>query len=144
MTAPPFGVYTPLVTYFREDETLDLETTKKHALRMAAGGVVGLVLQGSNGEAPHLLHDERQSLVHDLRQCLDQSGYSGLKLIVGCGAPSVRESLLHITEAKESGADFALVLPPSYWTAAMTVPVVEQFFSDVLYLVGIVTFHVLC
>lgn len=61
-TPPPYGVYTPLVTFFNPDESLDLPTTTQHALRMASSGVSGLVIQGSNGEAVHLLHDERQIL----------------------------------------------------------------------------------
>ena len=129
--APPFGVYTPLVTYFLQDESLDLATTSSHALRMAESGVAGLVLQGSNGEAPHLMHDERQILISHIRRTLNEAGYSHLVLIAGCGAASVRESLVYIAEAKESGANFALLLPPSYWTAAMSPVVVETFFSDV-------------
>lgn len=131
MAAPPFGIYTPLVTYFSADETLDLTTTAQHALRMAEGGVAGLVLQGSNGEAPHLLHDERQTLVRSIRKTLDDNGHERIKLIVGCGASSVFESCIYINEAQHSGADYALILPPSYWTTAMSPAVVEKFFSDV-------------
>jgi 2-keto-3-deoxy-L-rhamnonate aldolase len=43
----------------------------------------------------------------------------------------VRETLSYIVEAKDSGADFALVLPPAYWVAAMNASVVEGFFHDV-------------
>lgn len=125
---PPFGVYTPLVTFFNTDESLDLEATTQHALRMAKGGVVGLVIQGSNGEAPHLLHSERQTLVRTVKEALKDFD---IKLIVGCGAASVRETLLYVSEAKEAGADYGLVLPPAYWTAAMSVPVIEKFFEDV-------------
>jgi 4-hydroxy-2-oxoglutarate aldolase len=130
-TPPPFGVYTPLVTFFHEDESLDLKTTSKHALRMAEGKVAGLVLQGSNGEAPHLLHEERQTLVRSVKETLKHNGYGSLKLIVGCGSASVRETLLYLSEAKDSGADYGLVLPPAYWTAGMSVPVIEKFFKDV-------------
>ncbi|KAL4869836.1 hypothetical protein BDV12DRAFT_196059 [Aspergillus spectabilis] len=121
----------PLVTFFHADETLDIPSTLKHAKRMAEGGVAGLVLQGSNGEAPHLDHTERQTLVRSIRTHLNELGYKEIQLIVGCGAPSVRETLVHITEAKESGADFALVLPPSYWVAATNVAVIEGFLYDV-------------
>ena len=113
---PNFGVYTPLVTFFEEDESLDLQSTLAHAKRMAEGGVSGLVLQGSNGEAPHLDHSERKSLVRAVRDHLD---------------PSVRETLSYISEAKASGANFALVLPPAYWVAAMNASVIEKFFHDV-------------
>ncbi|KAF8857052.1 dihydrodipicolinate synthetase family protein [Acephala macrosclerotiorum] len=130
-TPPPYGVYTPLVTFFNDDESLDLPSTTQHALRMATGKVAGLVIQGSNGEAPHLLHDERQILVRTIKETLVKNGHGNLKLIVGCGAASVKETLLYLFEAKEVGADYGLVLPPAYWTAAMSGPVVEKFFRDV-------------
>lgn len=130
-TPPAFGVYTPLVTFFAEDESLDLESTLTHAQRMAESEVRGLVLMGSNGEAPHLNHSERQSLVRAVRDHLDHLGYTELQLIVGCGAPSVRETLSYISEAKASGANYALVLPPAYWVAAMNASVIETFFHEV-------------
>ncbi|KAH8704896.1 putative dihydrodipicolinate synthase [Talaromyces proteolyticus] len=128
---PNFGVYTPLVTFFNEDESIDFESTLCHAKRMADGGVAGLVLQGSNGEAPHLDHEERKTLVHAVRNHLNSLGYLKLHLIVGCGAASVRETLVYISQAKESGAEYALVLPPAYWVAAMNASVIEGFFRDV-------------
>ncbi|KAL2786768.1 aldolase [Aspergillus keveii] len=128
---PRKGIYTPLVTFFAPDESIDLPSTLTHATRMASGGVTGLVLQGSNGEAPHLDHAERRTLVRAIRDHLDGQNYTDIQLVVGCGAPSVRETLVHIAEAKEAGADFALVLPPSYWVAAMNPAVVEGFLHDV-------------
>ena len=128
---PNFGVYTPLVTFFDEAEDIDLKSTLAHAKRMAEGGVAGLVLQGSNGEAPHLDHGERKTLVRAVRDHLNQLGYKELQLIVGCGAPCVRETISYVAEAKDSGADFALVLPPAYWVAAMNASVVEGFFREV-------------
>ena len=83
IVAPPFGVYTPLVTFFLEDETLDLEANRQHTLRMAQGNVTGLVIQGSNGEAPHLLHSERQLLVRTTKETLIKNGFAHIKLIVG-------------------------------------------------------------
>lgn len=130
-TKPNFGVYTPLVTFFADDESLDIKSTLQHAERMAQGGVSGLVLQGSNGEAPHLDHDERKTLVHAVRNHLNKLGFTSLQLIVGCGAASVRETLSYISEAKAAGADFALVLPPAYWVAAMKPEIIEGFFTDV-------------
>lgn len=133
-TKPPFGVYTPLVTFFHDDESIDIQSTKAHMQRMAEGGLARLVPQGSNGEAPHVTHEERKTFVRTARTHLDELSFPHVKLIVGCGAPSVRETLSYIAEAKEAGADFALVLPPEYWVAAMTPAVVEGFFSAVRYL----------
>lgn len=131
VTLPPYGVYTPLVVFFNEDESIDIESTKAHIQRIVEGGVTGLVLQGSNGEAPHLTHEERKTIVSVSREHLNKIGASQIKLIIGCGASSVRETLLYINEAKEAGGDFALVLPPAYWCAAMSPAVVEGFFSAV-------------
>lgn len=128
---PKYGVYTPLVTFFTDDEYIDFEATLSHAKRMADSGVAGLVLQGSNGEAPHLDHDERKTLVRAVRGHLNSLAYTDLQLIVGCGAASVKETVKYISEAKESGADYALVLPPAYWVAAMNANVIEGFFRDV-------------
>ena len=130
-TGPSFGVYTPLVTFFNEDESIDFASTMAHIKRMIEGGVTGLVLQGSNGEAPHLTHSERTEIIKTAREQANALGATGLQLIVGCGAPSVRETLSYIAEAKAAGGDFALVLPPAYWSAAMSPAVVEGFFSSV-------------
>ncbi|EEA23470.1 hypothetical protein TMatcc_002340 [Talaromyces marneffei ATCC 18224] len=131
VTKPRYGVYTPLVTFFNDDESIDFEATLLHAKRMADSDVAGLVLQGSNGEAPHLDHDERKALVRAVKDHLAKLGYMELQLIVGCGAASVKETVRYISEAKESGADYALVLPPAYWVAAMNASVIEGFFRDV-------------
>ncbi|KAF3010350.1 hypothetical protein E8E14_008776 [Neopestalotiopsis sp. 37M] len=128
---PPYGVYTPLVTFFDEDESIDFSAMESHLRRMAEAGVAGLVLQGSNGEAPHLDHEERQAVIKKARSILDANGFTQVKLIVECGASSVRETVRYIAEAKAAGADFALVLPPAYWAPAMTPAVVENFFSAV-------------
>lgn len=33
-TVPPYGVYTPLVVFFNEDESIDIESTKAHIKRI--------------------------------------------------------------------------------------------------------------
>lgn len=112
---PPRGVYSPVVAFFHEDETLDVDALKAHVTRLAKSGVAGLVMQGSNGEAPHLLHSERQEVISTAAAVLKEHGKPGAVIIAGCGAQSTRETIQLCKEAKEAGADFALVLSPSYW-----------------------------
>ncbi|KAK7747580.1 hypothetical protein SLS62_009079 [Diatrype stigma] len=128
---PPRGVYTPVVAFFHEDETLDLETLKVHVTRLAEAGVAGLVIQGSNGEAPHLLHSERKEVIATASAVLKEKGKPGAVIIAGCGAPSTRETIQLCQEAQSSGADYALVLSPSYWVGAMQPPTIQKFFTDV-------------
>ncbi|KAI2615831.1 hypothetical protein GGR54DRAFT_641922 [Hypoxylon sp. NC1633] len=129
--SPPRGVYAPVVAFFHEDESLDLDALKVHVTRLAKGGVAGLVIQGSNGEAPHLLHSERQQVISTARSTLNEQGRDTAVIIAGCGAPSTRETIQLCAEAKEAGADYALVLSPSYWPQAMGPPVIKKFFTDV-------------
>ena len=57
------GVYSPTMTFFDpETEELDVPTIKKHAVRLAEAGLVGLVTMGSNGEAVHLSRAEKQTV----------------------------------------------------------------------------------
>lgn len=114
-TCPPRGVYAPVVAFFHEDETLDLQALEEHVTRLAKSELAGLVIQGSNGEAPHLLHSERQKVIATASAILKQHGKKDAVIIAGCGAQSTRETIQLCTEAEESGADFALILSPSYW-----------------------------
>lgn len=112
---PPRGVYAPVVAFFHEDESLDLEALETHVTRLAQAGVAGLVIQGSNGEAPHLLHSERQQVIQLAATILKKYGRPGAIIIAGCGAQSTRETIQLCEEAAEAGASYSLVLTPSYW-----------------------------
>ncbi|KAM3077714.1 hypothetical protein ACMFMG_007038 [Clarireedia jacksonii] len=110
------GVYVPTVCFFDpETEDLDTATISDHAIRLAKSGVAGLTTQGSNGEAVHLTHAERQTVTATTRAALTSAGFQHLPIIVGCGAQSVRETLQYCREAYAAGGDYALVLPPSYY-----------------------------
>ena len=128
---PPPGIYTPLVTFFNPDESLDIPSIEAHALRIARGKVAGLVLQGSNGEAVHLDNSERSTIIRTVRSVLDKNGLQHITLIAGVGAPSKIMTLKLANEAKQAGASFILVLPPSYWATAMTPQVLTKYFKQV-------------
>ncbi|OAA79145.1 dihydrodipicolinate synthase [Akanthomyces lecanii RCEF 1005] len=110
------GIYVPTVAFFQPDtEELDPKTTGRHAVRLAKAGVAGIAVQGSNGEAVHLLHAERNAVTQTTRQALDAAGFTRMPLIVGCGAQSTFEAVRLCTDAATAGGDYALVLPPSYY-----------------------------
>ncbi|ATY61388.1 Aldolase-type TIM barrel [Cordyceps militaris] len=128
---PPRGIYVPCVAFFHEDETLDFEAIRAHITRIAKAGVDGLVIQGSNGEAMHMSHEERIQVLKLARAILDEHGKPDATIIAGGGAQSTRESIQLCKEAHEAGADYALVLSPSYWLPAMQKPVIYKYFDDV-------------
>lgn len=112
------GVYVPTMCFFDEDtEDVDTATIADHAVRLAHAGVTGLATQGSNGEAVHLTHAERSLVTAATRKALNDAGFSAMPIIVGCGSQSVRETVQLCTEAWEAGGDYALVLPPAYYSS---------------------------
>jgi 4-hydroxy-2-oxoglutarate aldolase len=126
------GVYVPTVTFFKPvTEDLDLSTIASHAVRLAQAGVAGIATQGSNGEAVHLSHAERQTVTRTTRTALDDAGFANLPIIVGCGGQSTRETIQFCHEAVVSGGDYALILPPNYYKALFTSETIYEFFTTV-------------
>lgn len=117
---PPSGIYVPAVLFFKTNEDFDVPAIKSHVLRLAQGGVTGIVVQGSNGEAQHLSHDERKEAISLTRKTLDENGFQNVVIIAGCGAQSARETKELCVDAKDAGAAFVLVLTPSVWPGDMT------------------------
>ncbi|KAB8228878.1 dihydrodipicolinate synthase family protein [Aspergillus alliaceus] len=105
---PRYGVYSPMVTFFNEDESVEYKSITQHVERRLSSGVAGVVMHGSNGEAIHLLREE---LAQIICHC---------SIIAGCSASSVHETLVNITEAQEAGAGYALVLRPQIVGAKLT------------------------
>ena len=126
------GVYVPTVTFFKPDsEDLDLPVIASHAVRLAQAGVAGIATQGSNGEAVHLSHAERQTVTRTTRTALDQAGFVDLPIIVGCGAQSTREAIHFCREAANSRGDYALVLPPNYYKPLFTPATMKEYFTAI-------------
>jgi 4-hydroxy-2-oxoglutarate aldolase len=115
MRALPAGIYTPLPTFFDDQEEIDLDSLKKHVEFVAKAGTVP-VLTGSMGEACHLDAEEREIIVKATREVLDKHDATrNMPLVVGVGAPSTRETIKHARAAAASGADFVMVIPPGYY-----------------------------
>ncbi|RDW66329.1 aldolase-1 [Coleophoma cylindrospora] len=128
------GVYVPTACFFDPvTEDLDTATIASHAVRLAQAGITGLTTQGSNGEAVHLDHLERKTVTSTTRTALNAAGFSQIPIIVGCGAQSVREAIQLCRDAAQSGGDYALVLPPSYYAGlfAPAAASVIEFFEKV-------------
>ncbi|KAH7147155.1 hypothetical protein B0J13DRAFT_524857 [Dactylonectria estremocensis] len=125
------GAYVATLTFFTQSATLDLETLKHHTLRLMGSGVSGIVVLGSNGETVHLDRQERKTVVKCTVDTLTANGHGDTPVIVGASAQSVHETIDLCQEAKESGGSHVLVLPPSYFTAAMTPDTIYDFYMKV-------------
>ncbi|KAK0495284.1 hypothetical protein EDD18DRAFT_267682 [Armillaria luteobubalina] len=128
---PPPGYYVPAVLFMTESEDFDVPAIKAHVLRLAKGGVTGILVQGSNGEAQLLSREERIEAIKLTRKTLDENGFQNTVVIAGTGAQSTRETKQFNVDAKEAGASHALVLTPSTWPPQMSVDNVIKFHTEV-------------
>ena len=71
------------------------------------------------GEAHHLSHGERTTLIKEARHALDQAGFTTMPIIAGTGAGSTRETIELCEEAAEAGADYAIVIVSGYFAGVL-------------------------
>lgn len=128
----PCGIYAPTMTFFdHETEDLDIPTIKKHAERLVRDGLVGLVTMGSNGEAVHCTREEKLAVTKASREALDAAGFTETPIIIGATEGSVRGTIELCKLAADNGADYALILPPSYYRAQVDEETIETYFKQV-------------
>ncbi|WWC65818.1 uncharacterized protein I303_108440 [Kwoniella dejecticola CBS 10117] len=124
------GVWAPIPTFFDEQENLDLDTFRKHVVKLAKVGMQPVIC-GSMGEAFHLTDDERSTLFKETRKALDEAGLHDTVVIAGTGGNSTRQTIRLSKLAAEAGADVVIVIPPGYYAGALQKPALKQFFLDV-------------
>lgn len=88
-------------------------------------------MQGSNGEAQLLSHEERKTAIRITRDTLNKNGFKDTVILAGTGAPSTKETIKLSKDAAEAGADYVLVLTPSTWPKQMTPANIIRFFHAV-------------
>lgn len=90
-------------------------------------GLAGLVILGTNAEAFLLTREERSTLIALAREAVGES----YPIMAGCGAHSTKATLELIYDAHRAGANYALVLPASYFGKATSPKVIENFFDEI-------------
>lgn len=103
----PLPDYLPaLITPFTRRGEVDIKAHTHNMRVLAARGIEGFVIGGSNGEGPYLEPGERERLVKAGRR-------RKAHFMVGIAAESTRLALAQVAEATEGGADTLLVLTPT-------------------------------
>jgi len=101
---------------FRPDGALDLDGSRAILRYVAASPVEGAFVLGTTGEFPALTFEERGQLT---AMSLDELSPS-MRVIVHVGAPSLREVLALIAQARDAGATEIAVITPYYLPATDT------------------------
>jgi 4-hydroxy-2-oxoglutarate aldolase len=122
------GVYAPVVTTFdAATGELDVASFSANGAAHLAGGMDGLVVTGSTGEAALLDQAERGTLIDAARAVVP----SDKLLFVGTGAESTRTCLAQTRDAARRGADAVLVVAPHYYSSAMTIDALRQHYRRI-------------
>ncbi|HOV16498.1 MAG TPA: 4-hydroxy-tetrahydrodipicolinate synthase [Candidatus Cloacimonadota bacterium] len=118
------GSFVALVTPFKHGE-IDYIALEKLINWHLEEGTDGFVLLGTTGESAALASDEREAL---LRFAIKRINHK-VPVIVGTGTNNLQHTISQTKQAKELGADYALVLVPYY--IKPTQQGIFEFFSEV-------------
>jgi L-threo-3-deoxy-hexylosonate aldolase len=126
------GIYSPVMTFFDpKTEDLDVPTIRRHVVRLARAGLAGIITMGSNGEAVHLSRDEKETVTRESRAALDAAGFAHVPIIVGATEQSVRGTVKLCRDGRDAGAEYALLVPASYYRGAMDEEALYGYFTAV-------------
>lgn len=121
------GIYTPITTPFRSDDSLDEAGLISNVTRWMSTPLTGLVVLGSNGEAAQLDDSEADCIVDLVREHVP----SDRPLIAGTGRESTRATIAATRRAAAAGVDAVLVRTPSFFKSQMTTDIFVGHYTDV-------------
>ena len=129
MTAPArfTGVFTPIATPFLADGTIDEKGARGNVARWLTTPLTGLVVLGSNGEAPQLDDAEADRMLDIVRSEMPRQR----PMIAGTGRESTRATVAATRRAAAAGADAVLVRTPSFFKPQMNADAFERYYLEV-------------
>ena len=104
------GIYAASMSIFKEDFSLNLEQTKKHAENLIDKGCHGVVILGSTGQAQLISVKEKMELIEHLSNSSQKNNF-----IIGTGNNSLTETINIMKHSKENGFNLFLLMPPAYY-----------------------------
>ncbi len=119
------GIYPPLTTPFVRDVVAYNKLTE-NLQKYNQKDLSGYVVLGSNGESVFLTKREKLKLISTVREHSDKK-----TLIAGTGLESIKETIDLTNEAAKNGADYALIITPSFYKTAMNHKALLNYYTAV-------------
>ncbi|MCK5815529.1 MAG: dihydrodipicolinate synthase family protein [Flavobacteriaceae bacterium] len=110
MNLPLKGIIPPMITPLTKGGDLDIKGLKNLINHLLEGGVHGIFLLGTNGEAPSLPYKLRKELISEACKLVNKR----VPVLVGITDTIFEGSIEIANHAKESGADAVVIAPPYY------------------------------
>lgn len=111
------GVFPPAPTPFAPDESFDASALTHNLGLLLRAPIRGVVVLGSNGEAPLIGDDDSVRVVETARAVVPRERL----LIAGTGRESTHDTIRLTARAAAAGADAVLVRTPAFFRSQMTV-----------------------
>lgn len=104
------GVWTALITPFKEDGSIDWQAYDKLIERQIEANVTGIVISGTTGESPTLTDEECTELIKRAKLKTDGK----CLIMAGTGTNNTLKSIEKTKMAEVAGADLILLVNPYY------------------------------
>ena len=114
MQLPLRGIIPPLITPLNNYDELDVQGIQNLIEHLISGGVHGLFILGTNGEAPSLSYKLRKDFIKRTCELVNRR----VPVLVGISDTSFAGSLEISDYSKAFGADAVVVAPPYYFPVA--------------------------
>lgn len=120
------GIMPPITTSFINGE-LAIEKLEFNINKWNITELTGYVVMGSNGESVFLTRDEKVKLVEMTKRFAAPDKI----IIAGTGSDSIKETISLSNECADYGADFVLILTPSFYKSEMKHAAFIKYFTAV-------------
>ena len=113
---PLEGIVVPLVTPLSGDNRIDMDGLNNLIEHVIRGGVHGIFILGTTGEAQSLSMSQREEMIKETSRILGNR----LPLLVGISDTSLTDSVALAQKAYNCGAYAVVATPPYYFATAQS------------------------
>ena len=100
------GAGTALITPFKQDQSVDLDSLKKIVQHQLKGEIDALIVLGTTGETPVIDYDERRKLI----SVVVEEATGKVPVIVGTGTNNTKKVIENNMQAEDLKADGLLIV----------------------------------
>ena len=104
------GVGTALITPFKDDLSVDLDSIKKIVRNQLENNIDALIVLGTTGESPVINYDERRKII----SVVVEEATSKVPVIIGTGSNDTKKVVENNKQAEDLKADGLLIVNPYY------------------------------
>jgi 4-hydroxy-tetrahydrodipicolinate synthase len=101
------GVFPAITTQLKQDQSLDLDATARHADGLIQSGVNGIIFLGSLGENQPLRADEKRLVIEAMVKAVN----GRVKVLSGVAENSTAEAVRYARDVEKLGVDGIMLMP---------------------------------